>query len=622
MSLADFLDLFGQTILVFVALLTLVDLLRYRDRQRLDIAAMFGSLAVLILVGRFRELTGLKAPWLEMLEILGIAAHPYLLLRLVQHLRPVSWSVRWIGLGGLLIFSAVLITSLSVPPALILPIILYFAIVETYATAVMVERARITGGMNRRRLSLAALGSGLLVAMILLVVVNAFLSFLAGLIEPLAQLLAVLIAISYYLGFAPPRWLRRTWQQAELYRFLSEATNRAIVEGSAGILDRLCQAANRATGPRLSVVALWDEEKQRLQVQTTAGQPMAITDALSIGEGAIGHAWHKHQPATAHTPADFGSPEVVKLAAEVGASTLLAVPIVASQAQGVLLVFLHGSLFIADDLALLRLLAEQSAIALDYVNLLAEQRAVSAQLQATNKELESFAYSVSHDLRAPLRAVDGFSQALLEDCAGQLDDQSKAYLERVRVNVQRMGELIDALLTLSRLTRVEMNHEPVDLTGLARSIAAELEQREPQRQVEFVIEDRLLVDGDARLLQVALENLLENAWKFSSKRTQARIEFRALADQNDQTTFFVRDDGTGFDMAHADKLFSAFQRLHSPGDFSGTGIGLATVQRVIDRHGGHLWAESIPDQGATFYFTLSVRNNKGEANGQKSYFAG
>jgi light-regulated signal transduction histidine kinase (bacteriophytochrome) len=258
---------------------------------------------------------------------------------------------------------------------------------------------------------------------------------------------------------------------------------------------------------------------------------------------------------------------------------------------------------VADDLDLLELVAEQSAIALDYVTLLAKQKAVSAQLQASNQELAAFAYSVSHDLRAPLRAIDGFSQALLEDCAEQLDDQGKVYLRRVRANVQHMGELIDALLTLSRLTRVEMNRESVDLSALVRDIAAELQKREAQRQVEFVIEDDLLVDGDPGLLQVALENLLDNAWKFSSKRPQARIEFRVM-DHEGQTAYFVRDDGAGFDMAYADKLFGAFQRLHSMNDFSGTGIGLATVQRVIHRHGGQLWAEAAPNQGATFYFTL------------------
>jgi signal transduction histidine kinase len=604
MSLLDFLALSIQIIIPLVALLTLVDLLRYRNRQRLDIVAMFGSLVIITLIGPFSELTGIEELWLQTLGVMAIVAHPYLLLRLVYHLRPVPRPARWIGLGGMVVFWAVFIISQSVPPFLVLPILAYFVIIEGYAAAVMLERALATGGVNRRRLFLAAAGSGLLVVVILLAVISNILPFPTSSIQIVTQFLAVLVALSYYLGFAPPRWLCRTWQQAELYRFLSEATNRAVVKNPAAILNRLCQAANRVTGSRLAVVAFWDEEGECLRVQTFAGRPVTMADTLPVGEGAVRRAWQERQPAVAHTPSGFGSAAAVQAAAEVGAGTLLAVPIVTDQVQGVLLTFLPGSLFVTDDLALLALLTEQSANALDYINLLAEQQAVTAQLQAANQELESFAYSVSHDLRAPLRAIDGFSQALLEDCEEQLDGQGKGYLKRVRSNTQRMGEIIDALLTLSRLTRTEMNLEPVDLSLLARSITAQLQKREPQRQVEFVIEEDLLVDGDARLLQVALENLLENAWKFSSKRPQARIEFRAMADSNGQAAFFVRDDGTGFDMAYADKLFGAFQRLHAMDDFSGTGIGLATVQRVIHRHGGRLWAEGAPNQGATFYFTL------------------
>lgn len=603
MSLLDFLALSIQIIIPLVALLTLVDLLRYRNRQRLDIVAMFSSLVIITLIGPFSELTGIEGLWLQTLGAMAIVAHPYLLLRLVYHLRPIPRLARWIGLGGMVVFWAVFIIFQSVPSFLILPILAYFVIIEGYATAVMLERALATGGVNRRRLSLAAVGSGLLVSMILLAVISSILPFLTGVIEVISQLLGMLVALSYYLGFAPPRWLRRTWQQAELYRFLSEATDRSVAQNPAEILERLCQAANRTTGSRLTIVAL-EEEGKCLRVQTFTGQPVVVTDTLSFEEGAVQRAWQERQPTAAYSPAGFGSAEVVKLSAEVGAATLLAVPLVAEQAEGVLLAFLPGSLFVADDLALLTLLAEQTANTLDYVHLLAEQQAVSTQLQAANQELESFAYSVSHDLRAPLRAIDGFSQALLEDCSEQLDEQGKDYLRRVRANTQRMGEIIDALLTLSRLTRAEMNRESVDLSALVRDIAAQLQKREPQRQVEFIIEEDLLVDADARLLQVALENLLDNAWKFSSKRPQARIEFRITADTDGRAAYFVRDDGTGFDMTYADKLFGAFQRLHTPDEFSGTGIGLATVQRVIHRHGGRLWAESKPNQGATFYFTL------------------
>ncbi|HWP57584.1 MAG TPA: PAS domain S-box protein [Candidatus Acidoferrales bacterium] len=225
------------------------------------------------------------------------------------------------------------------------------------------------------------------------------------------------------------------------------------------------------------------------------------------------------------------------------------------------------------------------------------------ELEAANRELESFCYSVSHDLRAPLRGINGFAQALLEDYSGRLDEVGKGYLQRVCAASQHMGELIDDLLSLSRLARQEMRRETVDLSALAAAIAAELEQAEPERAAEFVIAPGLLAEGDHGLLRVALRNLLENAWKFTSKRAHARIEFGRI-EENGNRSYYVRDNGAGFDMAYAGKLFRAFQRLHSASEFEGTGIGLATVQRIIYRHGGRVWAEAAPDQGATFYFTL------------------
>jgi len=234
-----------------------------------------------------------------------------------------------------------------------------------------------------------------------------------------------------------------------------------------------------------------------------------------------------------------------------------------------------------------------------------EQRVVerTRQLQAVNKELEAFAYSVSHDLRAPLRSIDGFSQVLLEDYTDKLDDEGKNYLQRVRSASQRMAQLIDDLLNLSRLTRGKMRYETVDLSALAQTIAMELQQSQPERDVAFTIALGLVAKGDAHLLQVALENLLGNSWKFAKKRGRVRIEF-GYAETNGQPAYFVRDNGVGFDMAYADKLFGAFQRLHSHSEFEGAGIGLATVQRIIHRHGGDIWAESAVGQGATFYFTL------------------
>lgn len=232
-----------------------------------------------------------------------------------------------------------------------------------------------------------------------------------------------------------------------------------------------------------------------------------------------------------------------------------------------------------------------------------EMKIRNAQLQAANQELEAFCYSVSHDLRAPLRGIDGFSQALLEDQGEQLDDQGKAHLHRIRAATQRMGELIDDLLSLSRVTRAEISRKPTDLSAMALSIADEFHRQQSERDVEFVVAPNLEANADPRLMRIVLENLLGNSWKFTSKHERARIEF-GRTDQNGSSAFFVRDDGAGFDPAYSHRLFGAFQRLHGMSEFPGTGIGLATVQRIVHRHGGKVWAEGAVNEGATFYFQL------------------
>jgi len=225
------------------------------------------------------------------------------------------------------------------------------------------------------------------------------------------------------------------------------------------------------------------------------------------------------------------------------------------------------------------------------------------EVEIVNRELESFSYSVSHDLRAPLRSIDGYSQILLEDFAHAFGGDGKKYLGNVREAAQRMSLLIDGLLSLARVTRTEIQRVDVDLTALARRISERLRAESPERGGRFIIEDGVRGNGDPSLLAVVLENLLVNAWKFTSKRKQAEITF-GCEERDGNPTYFVRDNGAGFDMAYADKLFGAFQRLHSSREFDGTGIGLATVQRVVQRHGGRVGADGKIDGGATFYFTL------------------
>jgi len=235
---------------------------------------------------------------------------------------------------------------------------------------------------------------------------------------------------------------------------------------------------------------------------------------------------------------------------------------------------------------------------------IAELSAAKAATDDANRELESFSYSVAHDLRTPLRAIDGFSQALAEDYGDRLDAEGRRYLARVRDSAQRMAELIDDLLTLSRVTRSELRRDRVDLSALAHTVLATLQRLDPERRVEIAIAPGLATDADPHLAAIALDNLLGNAWKFTAKRSDARIELgETICDG--VAAYYVRDNGAGFDMAYRDKLFGVFQRLHSEAEFPGTGIGLATVARIAKRHRGRIWAEGAPGAGATFYFTLT-----------------
>ncbi|MFP4385232.1 MAG: sensor histidine kinase [Spirochaetia bacterium] len=231
------------------------------------------------------------------------------------------------------------------------------------------------------------------------------------------------------------------------------------------------------------------------------------------------------------------------------------------------------------------------------------------QLEAANKELEAFSYSASHDLRAPLRGIDGFSHALMEDYGKALDGPALDYLKRIRSSTQRMASIIEDLISLSRISRSEMNHQYVNLSKLVTDAAGELKKSAPDRKAEFIINNGLYTNGDQRFLRIVMENLIGNAWKYTGKRETARIEFGSFSSAG-KRVFYIKDNGSGFDMQYADQLFAPFRRLHNSSDFPGTGIGLATVMRIIHRHGGSIWAHGEIDNGATFYFTLWDMNTE------------
>ena len=227
----------------------------------------------------------------------------------------------------------------------------------------------------------------------------------------------------------------------------------------------------------------------------------------------------------------------------------------------------------------------------------------TAELALANAELEAFSYSVSHDLRSPLRVIDGFSQIIREDCYESFDSVHRDYFDRIRTATQQMSTLIDDLLKLSRVSKTQLTIKEIDLVDLADSLLETLQFNEPQRKVDIVLPEKLTVFADVGLMTIALDNLLRNAWKFTGKSKTPRIELGVYL-ENDSRVIFVKDNGAGFDMQQADKLFNAFQRLHSAAEYEGTGIGLAIVRRIISRHGGRIWAEGLVNQGATFYFTL------------------
>ena len=254
-----------------------------------------------------------------------------------------------------------------------------------------------------------------------------------------------------------------------------------------------------------------------------------------------------------------------------------------------------------DELADVARHANQMAANLDELG--RQRDRAEAALKLANRELEAFSYSVAHDLRAPLRGINGFSRALLEDFRGDLNDEAKEYLDRIAAGALRMGELIDALLDLSRVTRARLHRDSVDLTALANGVFKQLSASQPDRVVDFVASEGVGAYGDPLLLRALFDNLIGNAWKFTSRRSPARIEFGRRTEDG-MAVYFVCDNGAGFDPASAGRLFSQFQRLHRSDEFPGTGIGLATVQRIVGRHGGRIWAEGEVDRGATFFFTL------------------
>lgn len=765
-SATDFLRIVSQVIFFLVFLLTLAGALRRRTRANLDIALFFGAFGLTIATTWIDRALGISpSPLLMVITTAAVVALPYLLLRLVDDFSRVPVAVRRGAEVGLV---AAILGLAVVPVPYPLPfvgfLVLYFVALALYDAAAFVGQSFRAQSVTRRRtqaIALGTLGLGLLIlfAGLRLANPNATIDF-----NMLSQLASVLTAMAYYVGFAPPSWLRRSWQSPLFRAFVRHASKVAGLSDEASVFRELEREAANAVGVPDGIIQIWDPDTDRMRF-TVEGQAHSYPVDQTIGGRAL-----RTQKAIFATNLGATNVALNDVYRQTGANAALVAPITSGRRRyGALVVYSpREPIFAEDDLDLVQLLADQIAVVLENRALLEEALTVRARaeslasaeaernrlyslfmqapaliavttgpkhvfelvnpmfLQVTGRpdagallgktarealpelegqglfelldqvyqsgqpyagngvpvhidrrgngqldeayfnfvytprvdghgnvdgmlvhavevteqvrarqaleaknveirelnadlerrvlertselrmamaELESFSYSVSHDLRAPLRTIDGFSLALLEDYAAQLGEEGRDSLHRIRSASQRMGELIDGLLRLSRVTRSDLHWEDVDLSAMARSIVADLQRTEPERKVAVTIENGMVARGDPLLLRVVLDNLLGNAWKFTAKRPDARIAF-GHDERDGSAVYVVRDNGAGFDMAFSDKLFGPFQRLHGRTEFEGTGIGLATVQRVIRRHGGRIWGEGEVDRGAAFYFTL------------------
>jgi signal transduction histidine kinase len=588
-------------IAIFVA--ALLRALRNRRRATLDAALVFGALGIVIIGGLVSRAFGLSGSAFSLLIASPLLALPFLTLRVVDHLVPVRRNLLRAAFAGAVLSIAAFAL---LPRAVLLPVavavLAYFVGVEAYAGFVVVRAGRRATGIARPRL--LAIGAGTLFlggAMLVLLAV-----MLVPNISVATNILGLACAISYYLGFVTPAVIQRSWREPLLRDFFVEVTRLAAQPDLEELVPALARATKKVTGSQIVGIGIWNEDRRMLRFYSTDTPVMEVP----IEETTSARAFTEQRPLM-RTDGDGLGPFSRQML-ELDLHSALAVPITWGNTRfGVLGGYAYRTpLFAEEELALLGVLAGQIALKLRNHDLVGSVRSLNAELErrvleldAANDELSSFAYAVSHDLRAPLRAIDGFSDVLLEEKSAVLGEDGRGQLARVRAAAQRMGLLIDDLLDLSRTTRAEVRRQPIDLSALARAVAADHAARAPERSVAFHAQDGLEASGDDRLLRIVLDNLIGNAWKFTRPVTNPRIEV-GMSGENGTRAYYVRDNGVGFEMEYRKKLFTPFQRLHAQRDFEGTGIGLATVRRVIRKHGGDVWAESEPGRGATFFFTL------------------
>jgi signal transduction histidine kinase len=621
-----------ELLYVLLGGITLFNYLYYRDPVRRDTALIFGSLAVIVIIN---WVTDLRSEWVNRVLLMGLLAQPYLLLRVGLHLHPIPRRViLYVQVGFLMFAIGIVRINLIAPEStpFIIAMGVYFISAEAIPTILFLRGAWRARGITRSRLRAIGLGAALFALAISMLVSLTLVSLsnnrlLTDTEQLWLSILATVSVLCFYIGFAPPRWLWRPFQVSELGWFLNDIGRMIITQPINDTIAYMAESCLQAVGGTEAAIATVHIETLEVNIQRPHSfVPLYIRND---DKRPIRIAWSIGEPAYLHG----GQPmqDAPSLRTALGAQALYIVPICEiDESWLILLLGLRGSaLFVQDDLFLLRLFAGQVSALIENKTLVEKLRTLNEQLEAKvtartlalrrsdeelrqrigqltalNRELEAFSYSVSHDLRAPLRAINGFSQALSEDFGPELSTDAQEYLRRIRAASQRMGHQIDDMLMLSRVTRIEMTIETVNLSEISLQIIEELTMLEPQRMVKALIEPGLFTQADQNLVELLLQNLIHNAWKFTSRKEVAQIDVGTLG-ETDITVYYVKDNGAGFDPQYAEKLFTVFQRLHAAADFEGSGVGLATAQRIVHRHGGRIWAEGKPNDGATFYFTLS-----------------
>ena len=611
------------TDLVFIVIfaVTAIEFAKHRDRSRLEIALMFGSLALIILEQGLSQLTGLRAREITLLSTLVILTQPFLLLRLVGHFSRVPWYQQVIGIIYLALSCAVMISSyfqgqLQPSPAVTLAIVIPFAYLEAYCAVSFVRAAARSRGMTHRRLVAAALGSGFLGAAIVVAGVMAFFPSQSPVVKVFSDLLALGSAVGYYIGFAPPAPVRRAWQMADLREFLTGLAGRSAEDRFTAALGRLAPAASHVVGGKGAVLFLGESHSATLQAypdpENKAALLAAGLETIELGDDVPGltEVWRERRAAVVPTPLRRGRQANESWG---GAAKALVAPLIAhGELHGLLVVAMDASaVFLHEELELLNILADQGAAAIAGAQLMERLEQQNEALQAASRLKSEFLANMSHELRTPLNGIIGFSELMHDGKLGDVSEDQREYLGYILSSARHLLELINDVLDLSKVEAGKMEFRPETLR-LPEVVASVLDSLRPLA-AEKTIDVRTSCDGvdevvldEAKLKQV-LFNFLSNALKFTPEG--GRVSVLAQAEGDGLFRLAVKDTGIGISPEDVERLFVEFQQLDSASDkrYPGTGLGLALTKRIVESQGGHVGVTSVVGEGSTFYAVLPLR---------------